>query len=498
LCCVARPDELAHLGARLVGELRAEPRVALLVEPSARSTTEKWNAALAAATGDYAAVLEGADALAEEALARMAEAALADPGADLVYSDEDLLDERGRREAPFFKPDWSPETLLAGPYVGRLAAYRTEFLRAAGGYAGPWPSAAEFGLALRLARSPGRAAHVADVLYHRRPAAPPPEELAACADAVRQHLAESGTEARVAADPEARGCRVRFAVRGRPKVSILVPSACRRVPLHGRPSYWAAECAASIRKCSTYRHCEIVLLHNTPVPADLADLLGHLEVRAVAYAGPFNWSRAMNVGAARADGDHLLFLNDDVEVLTPDWLEALLEWSQQPRVAAVGAKLLFPDGRLQHAGVALLDGLPRHPFYLQPGDHPGYHGSLLAPRNVSAVTGACLMTRAEVFRDLGGFDEGFAVNYNDIDYCLRALTRGRRVVVTPHARLTHHESATQAGASQEEVDAFRSRWGRRFPRDPLYSPHLSTRYLDCSLAEPPGRIGIPQELGRQG
>jgi hypothetical protein len=244
----------------------------------------------------------------------------------------------------------------------------------------------------------------------------------------------------------------------------------------------------SIRRHSRYPNYEVLLLHDGEVPLALASELPRLGVRAVPYPGPFNWSKAMNVGAAAAWGEHLLFLNDDVEVITPDWLEALLEWSQHPEIGAVGAHLLFPDGRLQHAGIALLDGIPRHPFYLHPGDHPGYFGSHRVPRNVCAVTGACLMTRTEAFRAVGGFDEGFPVNYNDVDFCLRQLEQGRRVVVTPYARLHHFESATQTGAAQEEVDTWLSRWGRRGERDPYYNPNLSGRDLDCRLGPPPTTV----------
>ena len=193
----------------------------------------------------------------------------------------------------------------------------------------------------------------------------------------------------------------------------------------------------------------------------------------------------MNQGASLARGEHLLFLNDDIEVVTADWLERLLEFSQQPEVGAVGAKLFFPGGRLQHAGVAVLGGRPAHPFYGHCGDHPGYFHSLLIPRNCSAVTGACLMTRADVFRSLGGFDESFPLNYNDVDYCLRLIAGGRRVVCTPYARLCHHELGTRpAGVRPEEAAAFRRRWGATRAEDPFHNPNLSVDHLDCRIATP--------------
>src|SRR5262249_30246175 len=157
---------------------------------------------------------------------------------------------------------------------------------------------------------------------------------------------------------------------------------------------------------------------------------------------PFNWSAVNNLGAQHATGDYLLFLNDDMEVLGPGWIEALLEFAQQKEIGAVGAKLLFPDGGLQHVGVTVLDGKPGHPFYGYPKQHTGYYCRNVLPHNCAAVTGACLMTRREVFHELGGFDESFPLNYNDVDYCLRLRQAGYRIVYTPHATLSHYEGAT--------------------------------------------------------
>jgi len=202
----------------------------------------------------------------------------------------------------------------------------------------------------------------------------------------------------------------------------------------------------------------------------------------VTYDEPFNWSRVNNLAARHATGDHLLFLNDDTEPDAPDWLEALLEFSQQPAIAAVGAKLLFPDGTLQHVGVTVLDGKPGHPFYSYPAQHPGYYCRNHLPHNCAAVTGACLMTRAEVFRESGGFDESFPLNYNDVDYCLRLGRHGYRVVFTPHAQLLHYESATKAGVFRQELDAFQARWGQDL-RDPYYNPNLTAETHDYRIGE---------------
>ena len=168
-----------------------------------------------------------------------------------------------------------------------------------------------------------------------------------------------------------------------------------------------------------------------------------LGVRRVSYSEPFNWSRVNNLGASHATGTHLLFMNDDMEVITPDWLESMLEFSQRDGVGAVGAKLLFPDGRIQHAGVVVMRGKPGHPYYCFPGGDPGYFFGNAVHKNFIAVTGACLMTRKAVFESVGGLNEDFPLNYNDVDYCLKLIAGGRRVVYTPHAQLYHFESLSR-------------------------------------------------------
>ena len=262
-----------------------------------------------------------------------------------------------------------------------------------GGFRAKFDSAYEYDLVLRIAARSPQVGRVADVLYHRG-------KTLALPDSPSRGLLHQS----------------RFALRGSPMVSIIIASACHRVRIRGERTYYLLKCLESIKK-TTWPRYEIVVLHGRQVPALVASELKQNNVLPTAYETPFNWSKAMNQGAALATGQHLLFLNDDIEVITPDWLERLLEFSQQPAVGAVGAKLLFPSGRIQHAGVAVLDGRPRHPFYSHHGEHPGYFNNLLFPRNCIAVTGACLMTRADIFREVGGFDEALPLNYNDVDYC---------------------------------------------------------------------------------
>lgn len=426
------------------------------------------------ATGDYVTILDAGDELAEHAFSRLAAAVSRDRNLDMLYADEDQLTPDGRRFKPFFKPNWSPDLLLSWMYTGRPGVYRTDVVRRFGDFR------SEYDLALRIEARSGNVGHIPDVLYHRaapRDSADGEEAQAA----LRYHLDRTGREGVVEPGPAAGLHRIRYTIQGAPTVSIVVASACRPVRVRGERTFYLRKCLESIAR-SSWRGYEIIALHGPRLSERLARELKTWNATRVPYATPFNWARAMNQGAAIAQGEHLLFLNDDVEVLTPDWLERLLEFSQQPEIGAVGAKLLFPSGRLQHAGVAVLGGLPVHPFYGHRGDHPGYFQNLLIPRNVSAVTGACLMTRADLFRSMGGFDERFPLNYNDVDYCLRLIAGGRRVVCTPYARLYHHELGTRpAGVRRAEADAFRRRWGAAWAEDPFHNPNLAVDHLDCRI-----------------
>ena len=275
--------------------------------------------------------------------------------------------------------------------------------------------------------------------------------------------------------------RVRYLIQGNPKISIVIPSAGRSAVVHGKETTFIGHVVRSIHEKSSYRNYEILVVDNDDMPPPLRRELDDLGVVRVVYTAPFNLSAKINLGAAKADGDFVLLLNDDMEIITPDWLECMLEHAQWPEVGAVGAKLLFPDGRLQHAGVTLLDGKPHHHFYGWPGHDPGYFGSHILTRNYSSVTGACLLTRTELFHDVGGFAADFPLNFNDIDFCLRLRKKGLRIVFTPYAQLFHFESASKTGCYAHEVDAFVKRWGGDYALDPYYSPHLATDAIDYRL-----------------
>ena len=293
---------------------------------------------------------------------------------------------------------------------------------------------------------------------------------------LQSYLGSTDHNARIESGPAEGLHRVRYPINGNPKVSIIIPSACRQIELRGRQTWFVVECVSSIRRLSTYSNLEIIVLDNNDMSEPLATALAPLNIRHIPFTEPFNLARKMNLGAFSASGEQLILLNDDVEVISPNWIQSMLEFSQQPEIGAVGVQLLFPDNTQQHTGVIILNGNPRHPFYGCPADHPGYFHSSQVHRNWSAVTGACMMTRAEVFKSVGGFSENFPLNYNDVDYCLKVLNIGKRVVYTPYAKLHHHESVSKTGTHSHEFKAFRKAWMSRFPQDPYYNPNLTRHF----------------------
>jgi hypothetical protein len=450
-----------------------------VVQGKGRNATAVINHAISTAKGDFVTFLGSADRLAEHALYRIASAVIADPNVDLLYSDEDRIAADGRHVDPFFKPGWSPEYLLAFDYVGRPAFYRTELVRDIGGWRSESEADGRYDLTLRTAARTNRVHHIPDVLYHV--GAPTAEVGAGACLALHRHLDETGRPGAVESGPVKGTCRVRFQVVDSPLVSIIIPTAAARMRLNGREQVAVLECVRCVRDMSSWTRYEILVVGDERMPTGVREELVLLGAQVLSHRGPFNFSSKINLGAGRAAGSHLLLLNDDTEVINPDWLECLLEYSQQPDVGAVGAKLLLPHGRIQHAGVHLLAGKPVHAYYGYPDDQQGWRHVNVVSRNCCAVTGACLMTRADVFREAGGLDPAFPLDYGDIDYCLKVRAAGRRIVFTPYAQLYHHEALTRRGDGGGGRDLFQARWSGAAVRDPFYNPNLCDDFPDYRI-----------------
>ena len=453
------------------------------------------NGALAGRTDEWVMLLHAGDVLPAHALYWFASEAQARPDAAIVYSDDDALDAEGRRSHPRFKPDWSPAHLRSTHFVGAAAILRGSDVAAAGGVSVDCCRHGNYDLLLRVIDSAGeRIAHLPAVLFHRRGgsrAADAWEDPQWCAGAVRAHLARNGVAAEVTRTlPACRRIRYRLPD-APPLVSIIVPTRDAAALLR--------QCVDSVLEKTTYPRFEILVIDNRSTDPEalayLAKIAGHPAVRVLRYDRPFNYSTINNYAAGEARGEMLCLLNNDTEVISPDWLEEMAGHLLQRQVGAVGAKLYYPDGRVQHAGVAVGPGSCAshlHPNLAR--DAAGYCNRAMVAQEGSAVTAACLLTWKHLYQRLEGLNEGtLTVAFNDVDYCLRLQESGHRVIFTPHAELVHHESATRGSddslrkrlRARREVKYMRMRWRERMKHDPYYNPNLSYRRPDFSLSETP-------------
>ena len=501
------PDAGPHLAA-VVASVTAQfyPHWELLLPGKAAATPDPRIRPLAAGdplaqvAGEIVALLPPDAELAPEALYEVAACFAADPDAEVACSDEDRRDRAGRRRAPLCKGGVSPDLLLGRDMFGDLLAARQAAWRRAGGLGEP---AARHDRALRLIEAvpPARIRHIPAILVHRRA----PDGFApAETEAVVRHLARSGMAgAWVEANPRLAGTsRVRLPLPDPvPKVSVIVPTRDRAALL--------ARCAEGVLHRTDYPDLELLIVDNGSTEADTLALFARLaadpRVRVLPFPGPFNFARLNNEAAAAARGAVLLLLNNDVDVIHPEWLAEMVGRVMRPDVGAVGARLLYGDGRLQHGGIALgVSGVAGHLDLLEPRAATGLDGRLALARDVAAVTAACLAIRREVYLAAGGMDaEHLAVAYNDVDLCLRLRARGLRVVVTPFAELFHLESASRPpdlGAAQraryrQEVAFMRDRWGATLRADPFYPSPFSLRDGHWFLAAPrrraPWRTAAP-------
>jgi GT2 family glycosyltransferase len=447
-----------------------DPRIRVIAVEREVGRTEAVNWTLTRVSGEFVGFLQIGDELSPLALAETVKLANQNNTLDLIYFDEGEISHRGQRSNPFFKPDWSPDLFLSMNYLG-FTVIRKSLLEAVGGFRKEYEGSEEYDLLLQVTEQTSRIAHIPRVLSHRRSVSL--EALSKVEDAAQRALQDAlkrrGLEGQVEAASVPGRYRVRYRIQGQPKVSIIICTKDRVELLRA--------CMESIESKTLYRNYEILVIDNGSSEPATQEYLAGLQKRhsVLPYPAPFHFAKMNNFAVERASGEYLLFLNNDTEVIAPEWMTALLEHAQRPEVGAVGAKLLFPNGLIQHAGVILgISGLAGHAFRFLPA-HASYFGLADVIRNHSAVTGACLMMRRALFAEVGGFDESFAVALQDVDLCLRLRQKGYLIVYTPYALLYHMEWGTRgAKSSLRDEGVFKKKWGTLLNEgDPYYNLNLT-------------------------
>jgi GT2 family glycosyltransferase len=455
------------------------------------------NEALSLATGDYIGLLDNDDELTIDALYENVKFLNKSPEADLIYSDEDKIDTHGNRMEPFFKPDYSPDFLLTKNYICHFSLFRRSIINNIGGFRKGYESPQDYDLILRFIEKtkPERIFHIPKILYHWRKI---PGSAAMIADAksyafvsakkaLSDYLRRNSIQGKVVDGNFVGSYRVRREIKNDYKISIIIPFKDHPEVLK--------KCVSSIVEKTKYREYEIVLVNNQSEKEDTFEYLDTIKenssFRILAYDKPFNFSAINNYAVSQVDSEYIVLLNNDTEVISPDWIENMLEFAQRKDVGAVGALLYYPDDTIQHGGVILgIKGVAGHSHKHMKRDSPGYFGRLKTIQNLSAVTAACLMTKKSIFNEVGGFDVNLSHAFNDVDYCLKIRERGYLIIYTPYAELYHHESISRGyedtpekqARFRKEIDLFQGRWKEILAKgDPYYNPNLTLDREDFSI-----------------
>jgi len=481
LCIAEDASSVAWIRQRLQELANEDPRIRVCFREKNGNISLASNSAAQLAAGDFLAFLDQDDLLTSDALAEVALCLAEHDTVDVLYSDDDKIDAEGNRFAPQFKPDWSPELLLSYMYLSHLFVVRKTLFQQVNGFRPGFEGSQDYDLALRVIERARNVAHLPYVLYHwrvlpgstaARGDAKPASFKAGCR-AITEALTRRGVKSKV--------FRPDWAIKGAtgifwhdfpddgPSVTIIIPTKNQKAALE--------RCLDSLQM-TTYHDFQTVIIDNGSDDRDTVRYLESLKSRVLKIQNPtgnFNFAYINNRAVEEVDSDYVLFLNNDTEVRDPKWLSRMVGYAGLSGVGAVGARLIYPDGRVQHAGIVhgYYDGMAGPALKLLPSWHHGYLSYAMVTRNCSAVTAACMLTRRSLFLEHGGFNERqFAVAYNDVDYCYRLMDQGLRCVYAPGAELYHHEGLSRGfGDNPEELAAFRRKYSGR--TDPYYNPNLS-------------------------
>lgn len=449
--------------------------------------SENTNTAIKMATGDYIGFLDHDDILSQDALFEVVKVINEDKNTDFIYSDEDKIDENKERFEPYFKPDFSPETLECNNYITHFVVVKKDLLDEVGYLDSAFNGAQDFDFVLRATSKAKKVAHISKILYHWRVHRQSTAEVAdakpyafeAGIKVIEKYLERTGKEGTVENGQDVPGIyKINYKVIGNPKVSILIPNKDN--------SKLLKDAINSIIENTTYNNYEIVVIENGSTEKETLKYYDELKdkpkvkILKIDENGEFNYSRLINLGVKNVDGDFVLQLNNDTKILTKNWLEMMIGYSQQKEIGAVGGRLYYEDKTIQHAGIIVgLSGIAGNMLVNLPYGEKAYFGRESATRNVAAVTGACLLCRRELYEEVGYMDEEqFKVAFNDVDFCLKLLEKGYRNVYIPYVELYHYESKTRGYEYSKEKEErfnresenFKNKWKNFLDKgDPYYN-----------------------------
>lgn len=488
LCICDDASTMPYIKPLLQRYSKEDPRIRVVYRSKNGGIVKASNDALKVAQGAYVGLLDNDDELTPDALYEVVKT-LQETKYDLLYSDEDKLDMEGKRCEPFFKPDWSPDLLLSINYVSHFGVYRRKILNEINGFREGFDGSQDYDLVLRFTEKTGSIKHIPKILYHWRkiPGSTAeniqykPYAMDSAKKALNDALRRRQISGVVTDGIWLGSYRVKRNLKAEPLVSIIIPFKDKKDILE--------TCLNSIFSKTTYANFEIILVDNQSELFETQEYLKTLaqnsKITVLSYNKPFNYAAINNFAAQKANGETLILLNNDTEVIAPDWIESMLEHAQRSEVGAVGAKLLYPNNTLQHAGVVVgVGGIANHAFSRHNNYDHGYFGQVDVIRNYSAVTAACVMVRKSVYEEIGGLDEqNLAVAFNDVDFCLRLRQKGYLIVYTPYATLYHYESLSRGyDVNMKEVQYMKNKYAELIQSgDPYYNPNLTRERLDFSL-----------------
>jgi O-antigen biosynthesis protein len=471
----------AEMLAALPSFAARDRRIRLVRLENHQGISAALNKGLDLANGEWVTFLDHDDLLEPDALFQNVRLLQESPEIDLIYSDEDKLTDQGL-DSPILKPDWSPDFFLSCNYLCHMIFLRRNLVREIGAFRTEFDGSQDYDLLLRVSERTNRIHHIPRVLYHWRRSEnssasdvrQKPGQLEASWRAIEAHLKRQGEQAHVAVDWRTHAFYVRRELREPQKISIIISGFHSDVSLQ--------RCVESVISRTGYPNYEIVILHGGS--DEIAEGAKDSSYRVLNLGGDaVNVSTAKNHAVTQTDSPWLLFLDDNVEAITADWLTVMAEYVQRPETGAVGARLFNPGGTIEHAGLVLgTNGIAQSAFHGFPAEHPGVNRQLQMTRNYSAVSGACLLMRREVFQQIKGFDEKLAGVLADVDLCLKMRDAGYLIVYTPLAKLCWHPSPSETVDAGAEI-ILRQRWPDVLQRDPYYNPNLSREAADFSLRE---------------